>query len=238
MAETARLHRNTGSFFLIPNQLSARRRMAFLMATTALLGLSAAPAAAQTWEGTVNPNWHLGSNWDNNAVPNAASDVVISDTTLNESIIALANADTASLTVGGPANASLRMTSGQTLTVGGLSFLGFGVGEEGIVTLDNSAQWIANDTVVIGLDGIGRLNVSGNSDAFLGGAAVLGVGEQAQGFALVDGAGSQLVIGGALAIGGGGKGELHLTGGSLVSSSEGMIGTFAGSEGVVTMADN
>lgn len=222
-----------------------RRSVAFLLATTALLGLNGLPASAQTWTGAVDGDWGTAGNWDNGVVPDAASDVVISDTSTNAPVIGgVFFATASSINIGGSgAPATLSITGNSILfTVVSPSFVGFGSGEEGIVTLDGTSQWTSNDNVFFGVDGIGTLNVTDGSAAIHSASAYLGLGlgtgSQGQGFAVVDGAGSHWNVGSVLVVGGTGQGDLQVTNGGLVSSNEAYIGGVAGSEGTATLSGN
>jgi fibronectin-binding autotransporter adhesin len=56
-----------------------------IAAALALLASATANAAVSTWNGTSSVNWNLAGNW-NPGIPNAGDDIIIADTTVNNSL--------------------------------------------------------------------------------------------------------------------------------------------------------
>ncbi|MDO9126851.1 MAG: hypothetical protein Q7U42_08285, partial [Parvibaculum sp.] len=61
---------------------------AMLLGTTALVALPAHTAHAQSvWDGSASSDWDTPANWDTNAVPTNADNVVIDDVSVNAPVI-------------------------------------------------------------------------------------------------------------------------------------------------------
>jgi hypothetical protein len=56
-----------------------------LAAALALVASTTVNAAVSTWNGTSSVNWNLAGNW-NPGIPNLGDDVIIADTTVNNSL--------------------------------------------------------------------------------------------------------------------------------------------------------
>lgn len=211
-----------------------RWRRTLLLACTALAGFAALPAQAQTWQGVFSGDWNDAGNWDNSAVPGALSDVVIGSYSNAPVIGGGLVANASSVTIGAEFNPSvLTVTGASTLfTSGGPSFSGFGPDEEGHIVINANSTWNSNDNVFIGLDGIGRLTLGGNSTSSVGGAYI-GMGQTGDG--AVSLSNSDWTVSNLLVVGGAGDGELAAQFGSTVSSAEARIGALAGGEGLVAI---
>lgn len=207
-----------------------------MSACTALAGLAALPAQAQTWEGTFNSSWNIPANWDNSVVPGPADNVTIG-TYVNAPVITGGYvANVSSVTIGAASVPSvLTIAIGELRNFGGPSVVGLGQGEEGHVNIQFNSLWDSLDNVFIGLDGTGRVNLDVNS-VFLGAESVyIGFGETGDGMVSLDGA-SHWGVSNLLIVGGAGEGGLLAQNGSTANSREARIGALQGSEGIVTLA--
>lgn len=213
-----------------------RRRRTLLLACTALAGFAALPVQAQNvWVGFVDNDWMSAVNWTSAALPDASSDVVI-NTYDNAPIIGGgAFATAASVTIGGVSYPSVLTVTDASIffTSGGPSFLGLGIGEEGHLNIDSGSTWNSNDTVFIGFNGEGRLNIADSTASAY--SAYLGMNPEGDGVAQLSNAtwsvSDQMVVGLF------GEGSLVANNGSTVNSLEGTVAGFDGSVGVVSLAN-
>jgi autotransporter-associated beta strand protein/T5SS/PEP-CTERM-associated repeat protein len=120
----------------------------------------------------------------------------------------------------------------------GNGFIGQASGTTGSVTVggaSGTSSWVNNGNLQIGQQGNGTLTVTGGGSlysifAFLGGNPS-GVGTVNLG----GGTGASAWNTGLLSVGDRGRGTLHLTGGGVITSSEGMIGREFTSQGVANV---
>jgi MYXO-CTERM domain-containing protein len=105
----------------------------------------------------------------------------------------------------------------------------------GSVTLSGAAsQWVSRG-LIIGMEGLGQLNITQGA-VFTGGDAVLGRVLRGEGEATVSGAGSRLDLSSTLLVGERGRGHLTLSNGAVLSSSGSNLGFYSGSRGTVVLS--
>ncbi|MGX1322485.1 T5SS/PEP-CTERM-associated repeat protein [Bradyrhizobium sp. USDA 377] len=225
---------------------------------TALTASATVPARAQTvWDGSTSVSWFDGTNWSTNAVPTAASNVVVNTRSPNSTNISGGTATSATASIGSVAatsalvsvtglgsewnnagtlfvgnggNGALNIVS--TLNNGGGAILGNQTGSFGTVTV-SGGTWANNaQPIVIGVAGTGTLNILfGGTVSSLAGTISAGIGGADQ---VLMRAGSWTLTNG-LTVGGLGEGTLTVEDGSTVTSGGGIIGDQGFSIGTATV---
>lgn len=225
-----------------------------LLGTTALVAIPASPALAQSvWDGSASADWDMPANWDTNAVPTNADDVVIDDVSVNAPVIGsgvaanvnhfyIGDVGTGSLTITGTGDldvdgdfyigndgaGSILIQDGGSLT-SGHGTLGGNAGGEGDVTVTGAgSSWVAAIGMSVGYEGVGSLTVSDGGTVF--GEAWIG-DNTGSGTVLVTGAGSSWTSTGEFMVGGAGTGDLTIADGGEVESVVGTLGGGLGSSG-------
>ena len=227
-----------------------RRRLslltAMLLGTTALVAFPVAPASAQSvWDGSTSGDWNTDTNWDTDAVPTGADDVVIDDISVNAPVIGNGvNASVDAMRVGDVGTGALTVTGTGELTTGGhldvgadgtgsvivqsggaifsdYATIGYGIAGDGEVTVTGAGStWFSNGFSV-GYEGTGSFTVSDGGD-------ILGevwIGDNTgSGTVLVTGADSKWTALGEFMVGGAGTGDLTVADGATVGSIDGIIG--------------
>lgn len=129
-------------------------------ATFVAIAFLAEPAAAQTWNGTVNADWTNGANWSGGAPPGGAIGVVI--TSSNPVILGFsgpASSVTNGILLNGTSS-SLTITNGSTLDTAGVAGVGSGTGHTGTVTVTGAgSRWTVGGVLNVGASGTGTLNI-------------------------------------------------------------------------------
>lgn len=203
--------------------LAVRRRrsrvLAALLGSSALTGLAASDAAAQSlWTGTVSPSWTTPGNWSTNAVPTAADDVRVDSILINAPLISSGVAATSAT-----------------------GSIGFAPGSVGALTVDGAgATWTITGHLSVGGEGTGSLTIR-NGGVVAADNVFLGDSPGGVGTAMVTGAGSLLTLTGDLSLGNAGAGGnasigiLTIANGATVSNVNANIGDGGGGEGTLTV---
>ena len=118
-----------------------------VLGVLALVCSSAAPALAQTWNGSTSDLWLTGTNWSGNTAPNSSSAVVDILSATNNPVVLNGSASISTLTMGSPT--SLNITSGV------FSVYGASISNAGMISLDSQVQLNNNVT----LSGAGSLTM-------------------------------------------------------------------------------
>lgn len=219
-----------------------RRRLslltAMLLGTTALVAFPVAPASAQSvWDGSASGDWDTAANWDTNAVPTGADDVVIDDVSINAPVVGNGvSASVDNLNVGHTGSGSLTITGTGSLTATGWSYIGLN-GTGSILVQNGGTAAIADSALGDGVTGVGEVTVTGagsnwfSSSVSVGyegtgsftvsdGGHVLGeafIGDNTgSGTVLVTGVGSIWTSLDEFMIGGAGTGDLTIADGGVV----------------------
>lgn len=215
--------------------LFKRLRLAALGSIAIIPAMTASSyGAASFWRGSIDTDWFKAGNWVWAGVVPGASDEARIDINTNVVIGLGSSAIAGQLWVGATAtNAALSVTGSLTTTS---ATLGFDTSSGGTLTLAGSAAaWNANNNLIVGDSGTGRVNVTGGAHLFTNGA-ILGGGaplNRGTGTISVDGTGSSWQDAGRVVIGAYGTGTLELTNGGTLSSMGGLVGKEDGSTGTV-----
>src|SRR5690606_12871308 len=130
-------------------------------------------------------------NWNTNAVPTAADDVVVDDTSLSSANIGAAvNAQANGLIVGdtGAPGNLLWILGGGTLATGSATKVGVASASSGgIVVTGIGSQWNSSDYTQLGIEGTGELNVINGGEVTSSVGGILGVEAGSLGIASIDG---------------------------------------------------
>lgn len=220
-----------------------------LLGTTALVAVPAAPAHAQSvWDGSASSGWDTPANWDTNAVPTGADNVVIDDVSANAPVAGDGvNAEAAGITLGATGAGSLTVEGTGTLTVGdmyigdagsgsvlvqdggsisGNAYVSLGDGATGVgeaVVTGAGSSWFSLNGYSIGYRGTGSFTVSNGGS--VQGEAFVGDNDGA-GTVLITGMGSSWATGpgGEFSVGGVGTGDLTVADGATLTSAIGTLG--------------
>jgi outer membrane autotransporter protein len=137
---------------------------AMLLGTSALVAVPGSPSFAQTvWDGSASSDWDTPANWDTNAVPTGANDVVIDDISVNAPVIGSGvNAVADAIYIGEAASGagSITITGTGTLTSAGWSYIGFD-GTGSILVQNSGTASIADSSLGDSVTGVGEVTVTG-----------------------------------------------------------------------------
>ncbi|MEX2307362.1 MAG: PEP-CTERM sorting domain-containing protein [Pirellulales bacterium] len=140
------------------------------------------------------------------------------------------------LRVGESGNGTLNITGGGVVLSNGESAIGSWLGSEGVVTISGvGSTWTNNSSLRVGYAGSGTLNIQGGGSASNDSSVVIANLAGSTGAVTVDGAGSTWTNSSRLTVGWGGSGTLNITGGGVVSNTDGYVAEAAGSAGNVTV---
>ena len=169
-----------------------RRALPALACALLAVLLTAADARAQTWSGAIDNDWTKGGNWVGGVAPAAGGSALINTDTPNTVIgvspgvnvdvtnitlgqaapnigdLTVQNGATVTvankLSVGQSGTGTLLITGGSVLTTSGpILYIGENVGSNGTVTVSGpGSHLIANQTLNVGFDGTGTLNIENN----------------------------------------------------------------------------
>ena len=180
-------HVSVGSMGLV--RRPAVRRAVWL-ATTMLVGLSAAQARADDWTGAISTDWATAGNWASAAAPTAATTANINDNAAVPATVTTAGAAANQVSLGSTA------------------------GHSGVLVVNTGGN-LATNFLLMGDNGGGTVTVQGGG-LLSGNIAAIANNPGSTGTVTVTGAGSQLSGGAFLDVGSSGNGTLNVTGGGAV----------------------
>ncbi|MCL2711179.1 MAG: hypothetical protein FWE95_09895, partial [Planctomycetaceae bacterium] len=226
---------------------SLTRQASILCITLAILSANA--YAVDYYWNAATGQWETPANWELNSagsgipatVPPTSGDYVYIDNdgtaTIGTGVTGLANW----LHVGRDGTGTLSLTDGGKATAAGYIIIGWMPDSEGTVTVNGiGSELNAGGPLYVCVGGTGNLSLTGGGKATVGGAIIIGSAAVAnsEGNVTVDGVGSELNAGTGLAVGGGGTGNLSLTGGGKATAGSGIvIGDETGSKGSVLVGN-
>jgi len=118
---------------------------------TGILNVTNGPCTAGYWKGTTNPDWNTASNWCDDAIPTAATDVIIPASAPNQPIIG---------SVGGVCH-NITIEPGASLTTA----------DKVACSLTLYGNWVNNGTLIIGVDKYSTVIFAGSSAQTIGGSS-------------------------------------------------------------------
>ncbi len=139
--------------------------------------------------------------------------------------------------VGNSGQATASITAGGQLLGAGAIAIGNGAGGKGSLTVDGTGSQLTATSATIGSSGTGTFSVTGGATATINSPLLIGINSGASGTVKIDGTGTSATFSQSVntsVVGGGGTGELDITGGAQATSSGALlIGRDTGSNGTV-----
>ena len=144
---------------------------------------------------------------------------------------------TSTLAVGYSGTGSLLVSSGGAVVADKDTFIGFGAGSHGALTITGAgSQLTTTGNLSDGYSATGVLTIAGGGLAHSGSNSYIGLQAHSTGIASVSGAGSKFTSTGNLAVGYSGTGTLLVTTGGAVSDASAYIGLNAGAIGTASIS--
>lgn len=208
--------------------------VATLLTATALGGLGASPALAQTaeWGGGVSSDWFTSGNWAGGTQPDETRDVVVNGATAAE-IAGGGAAATGNLRIGEGAEGGLSITEGSLQAYHTNIGMDGGTGKLSVVGASSSFDSMT--TLSLGMDGNGELEIL-EGGTVTSNQGLVGDSAGSEGIVTIDGAGSNWstrIPGAGMFIGYGGKGTLTVQNGGSVNTNGTSLGYWPGSDGTL-----
>lgn len=215
-----------------------RGSIAALLCSTVLAGMpGTALGANTTWTGAVDNDWFTAGNWSL-IVPGATDNATLGSGFDTVIVIDGGTADVNNMSVGVFDPATLTIQNGGRLHSNGFSYVGYGTGMTGTVSLHGDAAWYnTSDVIHIGVSGTGVVTVDSGSDVTAAGT-VLGYDGTGVGTLTITDSGSTWTDTGTMTVARDGAGTLTVRNKGIFSANAMVVGENAGSLGIVTVTDN